>query len=266
MDMGDPEGARSILDEVLQEGNATQRQEAERLIAEPALRAWRMARIALGLEYDGTAFSGWQPQPHARSVQGELQRALARSPRIQSRLTAAGRTDAGVHALAQVAHFETSVERPMQRLGLGANTECCGRRERVLGAAVPRTTFMRATARSRARYRLPILNRPRAARARPRPRLLVRRVRSMRQRMHAAAQVLVGAHDFSSFRAAECQSRSTVRRLARDRRSSASGVYVDVTVRANAFLHHMVRNIAGTLLPSARASATQTGCGKCWPR
>src|SRR5262245_15253686 len=81
-----------------------------------------MARIALGVEYDGTAFAGWQRQPHARSVQAELQQALASVATHSVELTAAGRTDAGVHALAQVVHFDTTVERPMQAWVLGTNS------------------------------------------------------------------------------------------------------------------------------------------------
>ena len=150
-----------------------------------------MPRVALGLEYDGTAFAGWQSQPHARSVQGELQRALSAVADHPVEVTAAGRTDAGVHALAQVVHFDTQRRAHRSAAGCSAPTAKLRRRGRACcGHGRCRTTFMRATARSSRTYRLPDPEPPLPAGARPRPRLLGRGVRSTPRAMHAAAQVL----------------------------------------------------------------------------
>jgi tRNA pseudouridine38-40 synthase len=208
-----------------------------------------MARIAIGIEYDGTSYSGWQQQSHCRSVQQELQRALSRVADHPVELTAAGRTDAGVHALEMVAHFEAAASRPLQAWVLGGNAESAPDISVLWAQAVPGEFHARYSALSRT-YLYRILNR------RMRPALDRGRVCWVRRpldadRMHAAAQALVGEHDFSSFRAAECQSPTPMRRLdaiavARD------GDTVDILVTANAFLHHMVRNIAGTLLAVGR--------------
>jgi tRNA pseudouridine38-40 synthase len=204
-----------------------------------------MTRVALGLEYDGTGFSGWQFQTHARTVQGELQRALGRVADHEVELTAAGRTDAGVHALAQVAHFDTTAARSDRAWVLGANSE--SRPDvRVLWARPVGADFhARYSALSRT-YRYLILDHP------VRPALDRYRVCWSRRSldaaiMHDAARVLEGEHDFAAFRAAECQARTSVRRVL------AIGVerrerLVEITVRANAFLHHMVRNVAGALI------------------
>src|SRR5262245_3146466 len=162
-----------------------------------------MTRVALGLEYDGTEFAGWQLQGHARTVQGELQRALSFVANHPVELTAAGRTDAGVHALAQVAHFETHASRTERGWVLGANSE--SRADvRVLWARVVGEEFhARYSALSRT-YRYVILDDP------VRPSLDRHRVCWSRRPlqadiMHAAAQALTGEHDFAAFRAAECQ-------------------------------------------------------------
>ena len=204
-----------------------------------------MARVALGIEYDGSAYSGWQLQSHARSVQGELQRALSRIADHDVHLTAAGRTDAGVHALMQVAHFDTRASRPEQAWVRGGSTESAPDVTILWARPVPERFHARFDAISRS-YLYRILNRP------ARPALERSRACWLRRpldagTMHAAAQVLVGERDFSAFRAAECQSSTPVRRLISigvERR----GEVVEISVRANAFLHHMVRNIAGTLL------------------
>jgi tRNA pseudouridine38-40 synthase len=204
-----------------------------------------MVRIALGVEYDGSAFSGWQQQAHARSVQQELQRGLASVAVQPVALVAAGRTDAGVHALAQVVHFETDVARPLQAWVLGTNAICADDVSVLWAHVVPDAFHARYSARSRS-YLYRILNRSQ------RPSLERQRVCWVRRpldagRMHEAARALVGTHDFSAFRAAECQSRSAERRLL-EIEVARTDDYVDIRVRANAFLHHMVRNIAGTLL------------------
>jgi len=204
-----------------------------------------MGRVALGIEYDGSAFRGWQQQPHARSVQGELQRVLSRIAGHEVALTAAGRTDAGVHALLQVAHFDTEAARPVHAWALGG-TSGSGPDVTVLWACtVPAQFHARHSALSR-RYQYRILNRP------MRPALDRARTCWVRRpldaaRMHDAAQALVGEHDFSSFRAAECQSASPMRNLM-NVSVRRSGHTVEIHVQANAFLHHMVRNIVGSLI------------------
>jgi tRNA pseudouridine38-40 synthase len=204
-----------------------------------------MARIVLGIEYDGSAYSGWQLQAHAPSVQGELERALSVVADHPVQLTAAGRTDAGVHALMQVAHFDTTAVRPEQAWVLGGSAECAADVCVLWAREVAPEFHARFSAVSRT-YRYRILNRrvrPALERARA---CWIRRPLDA-EAMHAAAQSLLGEHDFSAFRAAECQSTTPVRRV--------TGIAVrrdedriEIAIRANAFLHHMVRNIAGTLI------------------
>jgi tRNA pseudouridine38-40 synthase len=204
-----------------------------------------MVRVALGLEYDGTAFSGWQFQSHARSVQGELQRALSSVANHPVEATAAGRTDAGVHALGQIVHFDTSAERPSRSWVLGANS--VGPEDlRVLWACEVAADFHARYAALSRSYRYLVLDTP------VRPSLDRNRVCWSRRpldvdAMIAAAPTLVGEHDFAAFRAAECQSRSTTRRV-QAVTVSRHGPLIEISVRANAFLHHMVRNFAGVLL------------------
>jgi tRNA pseudouridine38-40 synthase len=204
-----------------------------------------MARIALGLEYDGTAFAGWQTQPHARSVQDELQRAVSTVADRVVQLTAAGRTDAGVHALMQVAHFDSEARREPKAWVLGTNRELPPEIAVLWAVPVPEEFHARYSALSRT-YLYRIVNQP------CRPALLRRQVCWVRRpldavAMHVAAQALLGEHDFSAFRAAECQSAGAWRRMM-SIRVERSGVFITITVRANAFLHHMVRNIAGALI------------------
>ncbi len=204
-----------------------------------------MPRLALGIEYDGSAFAGWQHQRHARSVQGELQQALSRVADHPVDLVAAGRTDAGVHAFAMVAHFDTTASRPLHAWVLGANANVTDEITVLWAHPVPDTFHARHDARAR-RYLYRILDQ------RVRPALQRHRVCWVRSeldaaRMHLAAQALVGHHDFSSFRAAECQSPTPIRDLT-EVTVERNGRYVEVSLRANAFLHHMVRNIAGSLI------------------
>lgn len=204
-----------------------------------------MARIALGIEYDGSAYCGWQRQGHAPSVQGELERALSLIADHEVQLTAAGRTDAGVHALAQVAHFDTHALRTEQAWVRGGCSGSAPDLAILWARTVPDDFHARFDALSRS-YLYRILNRP------VRPALERARACWMRRpldadAMHAAAQSLVGEHDFSALRSSECQSPTPVRRLF-EISVRRDGDLVEVAVRANAFLHHMVRNIAGTLM------------------
>lgn len=216
-----------------------------------------MPRIALGLEYDGQSFAGWQLQSHARTLQGEVEAALATVADHPVNVIATGRTDAGVHAAMQVLHFDTDAVRPERGWMMGANT--------VLPQAIsvqwvrelPLEFHARYSALARS-YRYIILNRM------PRPALLSGRVGWVRhtldaERMHRAAQGLLGEHDFSSFRAAQCQSHSPVRRLYFIRVQRQQD-FITVDVTANAFLHHMVRNIVGVLIAVGRGEA-----GEDWP-
>ena len=209
-------------------------------------------RVALGVEYDGAAFCGWQTQPSGCGVQDHLERALGRIAGEPVSITCAGRTDAGVHALAQVIHFDTRAERPASAWIRGVNAALPAG-VAVLWAREVRADFhARYSALSRS-YRYILLNdavRPAAAHGRVGWFHLPLDVAAMR----SAARLLVGEHDFSAFRSSECQARSPVRILhAID--VEACGVYVVFDLRANAFLQHMVRNLVGTLV--------YVGKGKC---
>jgi tRNA pseudouridine38-40 synthase len=218
-----------------------------------------MTRIALGIEYQGGAYCGWQSQPSAPSIQAALQSAVALVADAPVKLTAAGRTDAGVHALGQVAHFDCDHERNSSAWVLGANSALPP--DISVGWAMPVAQHFHAryTAVGRS-YRYLMLNRrARSALVAGRA-LLVHRPLDV-ARMNAAAAQLVGEHDFSAFRAAECQARSPVRavqRLAVTRQRD--WVWVEVT--ANAFLHHMVRNMVGLLLAVGRGDAPPDRAGE----
>ncbi|WP_049622914.1 tRNA pseudouridine(38-40) synthase TruA [Frateuria defendens] len=206
-------------------------------------------RIALGIEYDGTDFLGWQRLSHGRTVQGELERALSAVAAQPVTVNCAGRTDAGVHGRCQVVHFDTTAQRALRGWVLGGCANLPPGVAVLWAQEVPEAFHARFSARSR-RYRYTILNRPvRAA-------LDARYVTWERQpldagRMHAAAQALLGEHDFSAFRAVSCQA-SHPRREMLAIGVRREGEQVIVEVEANAFLHHMVRNIVGSLLPVGR--------------
>lgn len=202
-------------------------------------------RIALGLEYDGATFSGWQSQPHGNTVQDVLERALGVIAGAPIRLVCAGRTDAGVHALEQVVHFDTDVERPSSAWVRGVNAHLPSS-VAVLWADVVSSEFhARYSAHART-YRYLLLNRPvRAA-------LFEDKVGWCHSpldvgAMREAAAHLIGEHDFSAFRAAECQAKTPVKVLHSAKISSQDRLIAFDFV-ANAFLHHMVRNIVGALV------------------
>jgi tRNA pseudouridine38-40 synthase len=201
--------------------------------------------VAAVVEYDGSDFAGWQSQDHAPSVQDAVQQALGFVAGHPVEVTCAGRTDSGVHALAQVVHFDTSAVRSPRSWVLGANTRLPPTVALQWAGEVDPRFHARHSAQRR-EYRYCILSRSaRSALQRQRSTWVHRRIDV--QAMQAAADVLLGEHDFSAFRAAECQSKTPVRRIDTLQLSRA-GDYVWVTVVANAFLHHMVRNIVGTLL------------------
>jgi tRNA pseudouridine38-40 synthase len=213
-------------------------------------------RVALGVEYEGTGLCGWQAQAGLCSVEGSLEDALGRVADHAVSLTCGGRTDAGVHASAQVVHFDTSARRPSRGWVLGANSRLDPRISVRWACPVPAFFHARYSATARS-YRYSVYNRP-VRSALHRLRTAWVRGHLDETRMQAAAGWLVGEHDFSAFRAAECQSRSPVRRVTRlDVRREGDLVHIDVT--ANAFLHHMVRNIAGMLIEVGRGEREPAG-------
>jgi tRNA pseudouridine38-40 synthase len=202
-------------------------------------------RIALGITYDGSAFDGWQTQPSRNTVQDHLEAALARITGSPARITGAGRTDAGVHAAAQVAHFDTDVERPDSAWVRGTNTYLPDAIAVQWGVRVPDDFHARFGATGR-KYVYTLYNHP------VRPSVLAARtgwfhapldVAAMRD----AAECLVGTHDFSAFRSSECQARTPVRTVT-SLALRREGPYLLFDIAADAFLHHMVRNIVGALL------------------
>lgn len=206
-------------------------------------------RIALGIEYDGTDFLGWQRLSHGATVQGAIERALSFVADHAVEVTCAGRTDSGVHARCQVAHFDSDALRSERAWMLGANAQLPATVAVRWAARVDDDFHARYGARAR-RYRYSILNRA------ARPALEGRYVAWERQpldadAMHTAAQCLLGEHDFSAFRTIACQSRTPFRNV-HALRVTRSDDRVEIDIEANAFLHHMVRNIVGSLLPVGR--------------
>ena len=203
-------------------------------------------RVALAFEYDGRNFHGWQFQKSGvRTVEGELNKAVAKVADHPVELVCAGRTDAGVHASYQIAHFETTAVRNLRSWVMGINTALPADIA-VHWAGQGKGDFHARFSAFYRRYRYVIRNHP------VRPGIQQGQVswiyRPLQETlMHKAAQYLVGEHDFSTFRAAGCQSNTPVRFL-----ESISvirkGNFLVIDVQANAFLHHMVRNIAGALI------------------
>lgn len=199
----------------------------------------------MGLEYDGSGFAGWQTQAGVPSVQAALEAALSTVADEPVSVIIAGRTDAGVHGAGQVAHFDTTAVRSARGWTLGANAHLPDTVSVCWARVVPRHFHARYSAESRT-YRYFILNRlGRSALNAGRMTLIHKPLDAAA--MARAAQFLPGEHDFSAFRAAECQARSPVRRLhCLNVWREGEGVVIEAT--ANAFLHHMVRNLAGLLI------------------
>jgi tRNA pseudouridine38-40 synthase len=210
------------------------------------------SRFALGIEYDGAAFAGWQTQRSVRSVQAVLEAALSSVADESIGIVCAGRTDAGVHARWQVAHFNTRASRPLRGWVLGTNSELPRDVSVAWCRPVPAHFHARYSALSRT-YRYLILNRgSRSALAEKRAAWVHKPLDQ--DRMAEAAAALCGEHDFSAFRSSECQARSPVRRL-EQLTVARRGEWVTIDATANAFLHHMVRNIAGLLIAVGRGDA-----------
>jgi tRNA pseudouridine38-40 synthase len=202
-------------------------------------------RIAMGIEYDGTDFFGWQRLKDGPSVQARLEQALSRVADHPVGVSCAGRTDAGVHGRCQVVHFDTPAQRDMRGWVLGSCSNLPDSVAVLWAQPVADDFHARYAARSR-RYRYRILNRP--VRAALEARYVTwERLPLDAGRMHQAAQALLGLHDFSAFRALSCQAKHPHRTvLSVDVRRD--GEYVTLEIEANGFLHHMVRNIVGSLL------------------
>lgn len=202
-------------------------------------------RIALGIEYDGTRYFGWQRQREVISVQGELEKALSHIAAHPVEIQCAGRTDAGVHGTGQVVHFDTTANRSMAAWSLGVNAKLPKDIAVRWAHPVPDAFHARFSATAR-RYRYVIYNHP------LRPAILHSGISHYHQaldaeKMHLAGQALLGENDFSSFRAVHCQSRSPWRNVMH-LDVSRHGHYVVIDIKANAFVHHMVRNIVGSLI------------------
>lgn len=211
-----------------------------------------MAKWALGVEYLGQAYCGWQIQRHCDSVQQRLEQALSFVAGQPVEVFCAGRTDSGVNAIGQVVHFVSEVSRSEQAWLQGGNTKLPDDVRISWAKSVDDSFHARFSAYAR-QYRYVIYNRE------VRSAVLTGRVSWERHplnesAMHESAQYLIGEHDFSSFRAAECQA-AHARRCIDFIKVSRRGDMVFVDIRANAFLHHMVRNIAGTLIQIGRGQA-----------
>ena len=206
----------------------------------------QICRIALGVEYDGSRYCGWQMQSHGtRTVQHEIEKALSIVADHAVRVVCAGRTDTGVHATGQVVHFDTHAERKVKAWVMGVNTrlpdDVCVHWARQVDASF--NARFSATMRS---YRYIILQRV------ARPALYSQRVTWVYSdldtgAMHESAQALLGDNDYSSFRSSACQSEHA-RRFIKSIDVTTEGSFVYIDIQANAFLHHMVRNIVGSLL------------------
>ena len=206
-------------------------------------------RVAAIVEYDGTEYAGWQSQEHSASIQDAVQAAIAFVAGHPILAICAGRTDSGVHAMGQVIHFDTHALRSPRAWVLGANTKLAPAVALQWAGEVTLGFHARHTAIRRI-YRYCILNRSaRSALLHARAAWIHRPLDAAA--MHAAAQTLIGEHDFSAFRSVECQSKTAVRRVERIE-VRREGDYVWLEMTANAYLHHMVRNIVGTLLAVQR--------------
>src|SRR5690349_17230834 len=216
-------------------------------------------RIALGVEYAGGAFCGFQSQPSRCGVQDALEHAIAAIAGLPANVVAAGRTDAGVHATSQIVHFQTEADRPMTAWVRGVNAHLPPTAA-VLWAHAVAPEFHARFAATQRHYTYLLLNRP------ERPGLMAGRAGWYHHpldvgAMQEAFAMLIGTHDFSSFRAAECQARTPVRTLARAN-AARHGDLVRFDFSANAFLHHMIRNIVGALVTVGSGKAPPSWMGE----
>ena len=202
-------------------------------------------RIALGVEYDGSPFFGWQSQPDVSNVQDALQTALSSIASEPVSILAAGRTDTGVHALEQVVHFDTHAERPLSAWVRGANALLPESIAVLWAHPVPEEFHARFSAQARS-YQYVLINRPSRSAVHHGKVGWFHALLDM-EAMREAATYLLGEHDFSAFRSSECQAKSPVKNLAQlDIQRNGDTLIFDLN--ADAFLHHMVRNIIGCLV------------------
>jgi tRNA pseudouridine38-40 synthase len=202
-------------------------------------------RIALGVEYDGSQFFGWQSQVGGHTVQDSLRAAISSIANESTDIVAAGRTDAGVHALEQVVHFDTNVERPLTAWVRGVNALLPKSIAVLWAHSVPEEFHARFSAHARS-YRYCLMNRPVRA-AVQYGKIGWYHAPLDVELMREAAQYLLGEHDFSAFRASECQAKSPIKNLTQlDISRQDDTIIFDLS--AGAFLHHMVRNIVGCLI------------------
>ena len=234
-----------------------------------------MPRYKITIEYDGTPFSGWQWQDHVPSVQRTLTDAIASFAGETSMVQGAGRTDAGVHALGQVAHFDLTKDYETETVRDALNAHLRPHSVAVLSAEKVAPEFDARRSAIRRHYLYRIANR--------RPDLTLDRLRAWRvprrldvEAMHAAAQRLVGKHDFTTFRSTECQAKSAEKTL--DKLDvSRAGDEVHIVAVARSFLHNQVRSMVGTLVAvgdgkwtaddvsRALAARDRTACGQVAP-
>jgi tRNA pseudouridine38-40 synthase len=202
-------------------------------------------RLALGIEYDGSPFCGWQSQPGGCGVQDHLEKALQAMAGHPLRVVAAGRTDTGVHAMMQVAHFDTDTDRPLSAWVRGINSMLPAAIRVLWAQQVEHDFHARFSAFERS-YIYLLFNTPVS------PAIMYGKAGWFHapldvDLMHQASQYLLGEHDFSAFRAAECQAKSPVRQMHEANVRTKEGAIV-FEFRANAFLHHQVRNMVGALV------------------
>lgn len=201
-------------------------------------------RLAIGIEYNGTHYHGWQAQDNLPTVQQSLELAIARVANHPIELTCAGRTDAGVHAKEQIAHFDTHVVRDHYRWLMGVNTYLPPDIRVLWVESVVDSFHARYSAKAR-RYQYIIYN-DQTAPAIMRHCISWYRFKLDEERMNRGGQYLIGEHDFSAFRGISCQAKTTTRNL-HSLNIVRKDHYIILDIQANAFLHHMVRNIVGVL-------------------
>ncbi|ASK77742.1 tRNA pseudouridine(38-40) synthase TruA [Paraphotobacterium marinum] len=202
-------------------------------------------RYALGIEYDGSTFCGFQKQKHCRSVQEDLEQAISLIGNEKIEVFCAGRTDTGVHATFQVIHFDSTYSRSARSWSLGVNSHLSPHCSVKWAQIVPDNFHARFSALNRS-YAYIIYN------GELRPSIWNKGFTHVHEKldetkMHDASQLLLGENDFSSFRASSCQSNSSFRNIQKIS-VKRQGEYVIINITANAFLHHMVRNIVGSLI------------------
>jgi tRNA pseudouridine38-40 synthase len=213
-----------------------------------------MPRYKATIEYLGTNYAGWQIQPNAKTIQEEIERALFKFCGQYLKISCAGRTDAGVHAIGQVAHFDLAKEYSEFEVFRAVNFYLKGSSITFIDVKIVDQSFDARFSATQRHYLYKIINRPAPLAIEEATALLVKKDLDL-DAMRAASQFLVGQHDFSSFRSSECGSKNPVKILSQIDIIS-NKPYVNIYFSANAFLHHMVRNIVGTLILVGKAKIT----------